>query len=155
MRKKIVTISAMAIISVCLLTGCDSKKDYQDDVDSFSECADEVLELVDDLESGEALEDEDNYNEAISAIKSIQKKIDRIDTSTKKGKELQELASDFCHDYGKNVIFGGNSKKMKKKGGELEDAYIDFIDAAEDKGVDTDELTKYHSKSLRTAKKFD
>lgn len=147
MRKKFVTISAMAIISVCLLTGCDSKKSYQDDVDSFSECAEEVLELLDDLESEESLEEEDAYNE----VKSIQKKIDNIDTSTKEGKELQELASDFWHDYGENVLFGGKPKKMKEKGEELEDAYIDFIDAAEDKGVDTDELTKYHSEALRIA----
>lgn len=149
MKRRILTISAIAIMSISLLTGCDSKKDYISDVKEFEKCVNDAEKYTNDNDF-EDFEDSDSLNKY---IKDMQKLIDDVDVSTKEGKELRDDISDFWNDYAEDMILGVPAKADEERFmddfDKVDDTFDDFCDAAEDKGANVKKLVDIHDEIVK------
>lgn len=141
MKRRILTIGAIAIMSISLLAGCDSKNDYKSEVKEFEKCVNTVKKSTKKIDSND-FEDSDFRNKY---IKDMQKLIDDVDVSTKEGKELRDDISDFWNVHAEYLILGENAQNVDEEKfmddfDKVDDAFDDFCDAAEDKGANVEKL---------------
>ena len=53
MKRRILTIGAIAIMSISLLAGCDSKNDYKSEVKEFEKCVNTVKKSTKKIDSND------------------------------------------------------------------------------------------------------
>lgn len=131
MNKRLLSVGAITTISICMLTGCNTKNAYENDVQEFEDCADNAKQTI---------EHSSDYEEYLNNLIDI---LDDAKIKTKEGKEFKENALEFLNDYSKIITTGikrSDRDEVLDSFDDVHDLFLDFLDAAEDKDVDIDDL---------------
>lgn len=148
MRKKFLAVVLSLTMAVSMMAGCgSSQEDYEDDIDAFEDLADIDVDSLDDAEDKDDVKD---------IIKDLKKEIKDLDLSTKEGKAIRNCLTDYIDlmgnfysdmleidedDYEKYLdLIDEYEDKMEDMEEKMEDSIEDFVDAAEEAGVDEEDL---------------
>lgn len=164
MKKRIYAILMALLLSTVTLAGCgdsgsrdryeddggnkdskssSSKKDYEKDIAALIDMMEEFEDLSNDFLY---VSDYDDYQEVVDDMYDL---IDNLKVQTPEGKKIKSSMKEVIEildKMGKYADKGDQDKanEMQRKGqdvsDEVEDLVEDFIDAAEKKGVDDDDL---------------
>ncbi len=152
MRKKFLAITLTLTMAVSMMAGCgSSQKDYEND-----------LELLEELYTDFEYPDFDiTEEEKVTAMfKDMKEDIADMKFSTKEGKAIQTIQVDafsYYEDLFDKILDAYNNEDFDKMSElleeldeqiedmekDMEDAVEDFIDAAEEAGVDEDDLEDF------------
>lgn len=145
MKKRTLVFGMTMVMSMAMLTGCgNGKKDYLNDIDAFN-----TLSEVDT--------DTDDMNEL---VETMTKAIDDLDVSTDEGKdikkdmqELMELTGDLLTDLDALAEMDEDEleemqTKMEELTDSIEDGVEKFRTAAEEAGVDEEDLEDFEDVDL-------
>ena len=151
MKKKFLATALSLTIALSMLAGCgSSEKDYENDIKVIAE-----MQNID----FNSYEDADDAKDMKKAVKELKKEVKALDFSTEEGKAIQDVllefvsyTEDFVNECSKldeddtddlekmYEFLEEYTDNINDLEGDLEDALEDFIDAADDAGVDEDDL---------------
>lgn len=142
MKKRVVLLGLCTVMCATLLTGCNNEKGYENDAEEIADFTEDFYEAIFDID----MDDEDDL---IDSMKELTKTAKGMKMQTSEGKKVkkdfQEL-TELLVDAAKAEAKDDDKKldkledKMDDISDALEDDIEDFIDAAEDKGVDEEDL---------------
>jgi len=136
MKKRMMTVGAVLVMAVMMLCGCtNSKKNYQSEMEIFGDILEMKYEKLSPADVSEELNDI----------------LEEFEAKTDEGIVLQESFTEFAELVADAVAEGEKDapdkekmeryqEKITKLGKDLEDNVEEFLDAAEDAGVDEDDI---------------
>lgn len=136
MKKRMMAMGLVAVMAVTMLCGCaNSKKNYQKELETFGE----LLEL-----NYEKLSLADISEELTELLAEFKAKTDEGVELLEAFTELAENVADAAGKMESDTVDVSKMEKYAKNvadlGEDMEDLVEDFLDAAEDAGVDEDDI---------------
>lgn len=133
MKKRLASIIVGILIFAILLTGCTTKKTYEEEV---AEIKSQVKAFTKDIDKVSSRNEWDDFNDDLLDA------LDEFQPKTKEGTELKKAFEEFWEDNSEDIFKGRNASVIKKDLRGLKRSWRDYRSAAEGKGISEKELDR-------------